>query len=335
MNSDRAKFLLGRLGSMVIVLLVLAFIVFCLQRFTPADPIRVKIGANASAEIVEAERERLGYNDPLPVQYFNYVKDAVTGDLQESLRTRRPVTTDLAQAVPATLELTLLAVVIAGILAISLGIASAARMRGSGVLRIVMIAGASTPVFLLALLGLLFFYRRLQWLPASGRTSISDAPEGPTKLLLVDSLMKGRFDVFTDSFKHLLMPAFCIALGPAVAIGRTLRGSILDTMGTDYVRTARAKGLKERTVLFKHTLRNSASAALSMSGLQVGLMFAGVVVIESIFAFPGIGFYVVQAIPRLDYPAIAGVTLLLGATYVVLNTIVDILQGVADPRLRV
>ncbi|HVJ97625.1 MAG TPA: ABC transporter permease, partial [Acidimicrobiia bacterium] len=250
MTVDRVKFLAGRLGSMIVVLLVLAFIVFLLQRYTPADPVRVKLGANASPELVEAERERLGYNDPLPVQYVNYIKGVLTGDLQDSLRTRNPVTTDLSQAVPATLELTLVAVVIAAILAVSLGLASAARMRGSGVLRVVMIAGASAPVFLLALLGLLFFYRRLQWLPATGRTSISDAPEGPTKLLLVDSLMKGRFDVFTDSFKHLLMPAFCIALGPAVAIGRTLRGSILDTMSSDYVRTARAKGLKERTVLF-------------------------------------------------------------------------------------
>jgi peptide/nickel transport system permease protein len=160
-------------------------------------------------------------------------------------------------------------------------------------------------------------------------------PTGPTKLLTVDSIIHGRFDVFTDSINHLVLPALCIAIGPAVAIGRVLRSSILSAMRSDYVRTARAKGLKERAVLVKHALRNSSGAALSMTGLQVGLMFAGVVVIESIFAWPGMGFYTVQSIPRLDFPAIAGVTLLLGAAYVVVNTAVDLLQGVADPRLRI
>ena len=335
MTIDRMKFFAGRLAGMIVVLLVLAFVVFCLQRYTPADPVRVKLGANAQPQIVKAERHRLGYDQPLFVQYVDYVKGLAHGDLQDSLRTRNPVTTDLGNYVPATLELTMVALGMALVLGTLLGIASAARVRGSGGLRVIMVAGSSAPVFLLALLGLLLFYRRLGWLPATGRTKFLEPPTGPTKLLTVDSLVHGRFDVFTDAVRHLLLPAFCIAIGPAVAIGRVLRSSIVNSLRSDYVRTARAKGLSERTVLFRHTLRNSAGAALSMTGLQVGLMFAGVVVIESIFAWPGIGFYTVQAIPRLDFPAIAGVTLFLGAVYVVVNTIVDILQGVADPRLRV
>ena len=335
MTIDRMKFFAGRLGGMIVVLLVLAFVVFCLQRYTPADPVRVKLGANAQPQIVKAERHRLGYDQPLFVQYVDYVKGLAHGDLQDSLRTRNPVTTDLGNYVPATLELTMVALGMALVLGTLLGIASAARVRGSGGLRVIMVAGSSAPVFLLALLGLLLFYRRLGWLPATGRTKFLEPPTGPTKLLTVDSLVHGRFDVFTDAVRHLLLPAFCIAIGPAVAIGRVLRSSIVNSLRSDYVRTARAKGLSERTVLFRHTLRNSAGAALSMTGLQVGLMFAGVVVIESIFAWPGIGFYTVQAIPRLDFPAIAGVTLFLGAIYVVVNTIVDILQGVADPRLRI
>ncbi len=199
-----------------------------------------------------------------------------------------------------------------------------------------MVAGATAPVFLLALLGILLFYRQLGWLPSTGRTKFLNAPTGPTSFLTVDSLIHGQFDVFTDSVKHLILPAMCLAIGPAVSIGRVLRSSILTNLRSDYVRTARAKGIREIwTVLLKHTLRNSLGAALSMTGLQIGLMFAGVVVIESIFAWPGIGFYTVQAIPRLDFPAIAGVTLFLGATYVVINTGVEILQGIADPRLRV
>lgn len=335
MTTDRLKFFAGRLGGMVVVLLVLAFVVFCLQRYTPADPVRVKLGANAQPALVKAERHRLGYDRPLPVQYFDYVKGLLHGNMQDSLRTRNPVVTDLSNYVPATLELTGFALMLALALGTLLGIASAARLRGSGVLRVVMVAGSSAPVFLLALLGLLLFYRRLGWLPATGRTKFLDAPTGPTKLLTIDSLIHGRFDVFTDAIRHLILPGFCIAIGPAVSIGRVLRSSIVNSLRSDYVRTARAKGLKERTVLLRHTLRNSAGAALSMTGLQVGLMFAGVVVIESIFAWPGIGFYTVQSIPRLDFPAIAGVTLLLGAAYVIVNTAVDILQGVADPRLRV
>jgi peptide/nickel transport system permease protein len=335
MTAERLKFFAGRLGGMIVVLLVLAFVVFCLQRYTPADPVRVKLGANAQPQIVKAERHRLGYDRPLFVQYFDYVKGLAHGDLQDSLRTRNPVTTDLGNYVPATLELTGFALGLALVLGTLLGIVSAAKMRGSGVLRVVMVAGSSAPVFLLALLGLLLFYRRLGWLPATGRTKFLNPPTGPTKLLTIDSLLHGRFDVFTDAVKHLILPGFCIAIGPAVSIGRVLRSSIVNSLRSDYVRTARAKGLSERTVLLRHTLRNSAGAALSMTGLQVGLMFAGVVVIESIFAWPGIGFYTVQSIPRLDFPAIAGVTLLLGAAYVVVNTAVDVLQGVADPRMRV
>jgi peptide/nickel transport system permease protein len=332
---DTVRFYVSRLLGMIGVLLVLAFMVFALQRYTPADPVRVKLGANAQPALVKAERHRLGYDNPLPVQYFDYVKGVVQGNLQDSLRTRHPVTTDLANDIPATLELTGFALIVALILALILGIASAARVRGSGVLRIVLVAGSSAPVFLLALLGLLLFYRKLGWLPSTGRTKYLNAPTGPTKFLTIDSLIHGRFDVFKDAIQHLILPGLCIAIGPAVSIGRVLRSSIVTSLRSDYVRTARAKGLREWAVLWKHTLRNSLGAALSMTGLQVGLMFAGVVVIESIFAWPGIGFYTVQAIPDLDFPAIAGVTLFLGAAYVIINTAVEVLQGVADPRLRV
>jgi peptide/nickel transport system permease protein len=328
------RFILGRIGSMIAVMLVLAFLMLVLQRYTPADPVRAKLGANADKALVEAERNRLGYNDPLPIQYLNYVKGLVTGDMQDSLRTRRPVLDDLAAYVPATAELALFSLVIAIVLGAALGILSAAKARGSGVLRVVMVAGSSAPVFLLVLLGLLLFYRKLGWLPATGRTSFRNAPTGPTNFLLIDSLVALRFDVFLDALKHLILPSLCIAIGPAVAIGRVFRGSIVDTMGTDHVRTARSLGLSERRVMRKHAIRNSIGPALSMTGLQVGLMFAGVVVVEQIVAWPGIGLYTVQSIPRLDFPAIAGVTLVLGALFVIVNTIVDIAQTVADPRVR-
>lgn len=327
-------FVLKRIASGIGVLLILAAVVFLLAQITPTDPVRVMIGANATDAMVEAKREELGYDKPLVEQYISYVTGIARGDMQMSLRTRRPVTTDLGEFLPATFELALYGVVLALIIGGILGLASAGRFRGSGVLRFVVVGLSSAPVFLLALLGILLFYRQLGWLPATGRTSFTGLERGPTGLLTVDSLLQGRFDVFVDAQKHLILPALCVALAPAAAIGRVLRSSLVTTMQTDYVRTARSKGLRERTVLLRHGLRNSIGPALSMTGLQIGLMFAGIVVIESIFAWPGIGFYTVQSIPRTDFPAIAGVTLVLGAAYVVVNTIVEIVQASADPRLK-
>ena len=326
-------FLVKRLLSMVMILLVLAGVVFTLQRLTPTDPVHAMLGANASKEQIAAANHKLGYDKPLPQQYISYVGGLLHGDMQDSLRTRRPVTTDLAAYLPATLELALFGLGLAAVLGGILGIATASKARGSGLLRIVMVGGASAPPFLLALVGILLFYRNLGWLPATGRSSIANAPDGPTGLLTIDGLVHGRLDVFFDALKHLVLPGVCVAILPAVSIGRVLRSSLVTTMRTDYIRTARAKGLRETTVLLRHAVRNSIGPALSMGGLQVGLMFAGVVVIEQIFAWPGIGLYTVQSIPRTDFPAIAGVTLVLGAAYVIVNTIVDMLQVVADPRI--
>lgn len=327
------RFVLTRVAGAVAVLLFLTAVVFVLQKNTPIDSVRAKLGANASQQLVDAETARLGLDRPLVVQYVDYVGGLLHGDFQESLRTRQPVSSDLATYLPATLELILAALLLAVVLGTGLGIAAASRWRGAGVLRVGLVAGASAPVFLLAVLGILLFYRQLGWLPATGRSSFYDAPDGPTGLLTIDSLVRGRTDVFSDAVRHLVMPAVCLALGPAVAIARTLRSSLLTNLQADHARTARAKGLREVHVLLRHGLRNSAGPALSMAGVQVGLMFAGVVVLESVFAWPGIGLYVVQSIPRADFPAIAGVTLVLGALYVVVNSVVDLLQAAADPRI--
>ncbi len=190
------------------------------------------------------------------------------------------------------------------------------------------------PAFLLAVAGILLFYQHLGWLPATGRTSYANAPTGPTGFLTVDGLLAGRPAVTLDALSHLLMPALAVAAVPAVSIGRVLRSSLIGGMGSDYVRTARAKGLSEPRIVVGHVLRNCLGAALSMTGLQVGLMFAGVLVVEQVFAWPGIGQYMAQSIPAADFPAIGGVTLLLGVVYVAVNTIVDVLQALADPRIR-
>jgi peptide/nickel transport system permease protein len=282
---------------------------------------------------VEAKRAELGLDQPLPMQYLRFVRKAVTGDLSMSLRTRRPVTTDLGDFLPATLELAGAAAIMAIALGLALGLLTA-KGRGS-VLRILLLGGASVPAFLLALLLLLVFYAKLHWLPGSGRISSDlNAPTGPTGLLTIDGMIHARFDVVADALRHLVLPAICLALGPAVALGRTLRSSLQAELKQDHVRTARAKALSERRVVMRHALRSSLTAPLTMAGLQAGMLLAGVVVVESAFAWPGLGNYTVQAIASADFPAVAGVTIVLGVAYVIINALVDMAQLAADPRLR-
>ena len=328
-----ARFTLTRLASLVGILLGLSVVVFLLQAVVPADPVRAMVGASARPEIVEAKRHELGLDRPLPVQYVQFLSRAVRGDLQMSLHTRRPVRTDIAAFLPATVELAATALAMAVVLGGALGLVTA---RGGGAsLRVTLVASASVPAFLLALLLLIVFYARLRWFPGSGRISPElGAPTGPTGLLTVDGLLAGRLDVVRDALAHLALPALCLALGPAVAVGRTLRSSLQTVLGSDHIRTARAKGLTERGVLLRHGVRPALNAPLTMTGLQVGMLLAGVVVIESIFAWPGLGLYTARAITTVDFPAIVGVTLVMGAAYVIINALVDLAQVAADPRLR-
>jgi peptide/nickel transport system permease protein len=324
-----------RLSAMAVIIVILVAVMFYLQHISPLDPVHARLGGQASASAVAQERHALGLDRPILSQFWHYLTDLLHGDLGESYRTRRPVSTDLGTFVPATAELALTGLLIAIGLGLVLAFTTALRWRGSGLFRLVLILGASTPAFLLGIGGILIFYLHLHWLPAVGRTSIANAPTGPTGLLTIDGLLHGRVDVIWDAIRHLILPATAIALGPAVAIGRVLRSGLVSDRNSDYARTARAKGLTEGAILRKHVLRNAVGAALSMTGLQVGLMFAGVLVIEQVFSWPGIGQYVAQSIPVADFPAIAGVTLLLGVGYVVINTVVDLLQALADPRIHV
>ena len=328
-------FVASRLGSMVAILVALTAVMFVLQNISPLDPVKAQLGAQASADAVAARRAALGLNDPVLVQFWHYLSGAATGDLGTSYRTRHAVMSDLGSIVPATLELALAGMLIAVVLAVLLAFSTTLKWRGANVLRAVLFTGSAAPMFLLGILGLIVFYQDLGWVPAGGRSAVPSPPTGPTGMLTVDGLLNGRLDIVADAAHHLILPAFVIAIGPAVAIGRVLRSSLLADIDSDYARTARAKGLSETRILARHVLRNSVGAALSMTGLQVGLMFSGVLVVEQVFGWPGIGQYVAQSIPVADFPAIAGVTLMLGALYVVINTVVDLLQAAADPRIAV
>jgi peptide/nickel transport system permease protein len=305
------RFLLRRLGSLVAVLLVLSAVVFLLQQVSSGDPARAALGANASRQAVAAERLRLGLDDPLPVQFLRFLAGALHGDFGMSFRTHRPVAVDLASALPATVELVLAAFVIALVLAALFAASAALSWPFSGVYRGVLLLGATAPPFLLALGGIILFYAQLGWLPASGR---GDGGPG-------------------SELAHLVLPATVLAIAPALAIGRILRAGLETTLAADHVRTARSKGIGEAGILAHHVVRNAVGPALSMAGLQLGFMFAGDVVVEQVFSWPGMGNYLANSIPTSDFPAIAAVTLVLGAVYVVVNTVADVLQTAADPRL--
>ena len=326
-------FVLSRLAAMVAILVALTAVLFVLQHISPVDPVHAQLGAQASTDAIAARRHALGLDQPLLNQFWHYLTAAAHGDLGTSYRTRRPVGTDLGAFVPATLELALYGIAIALLLAALMAFGTTLKWRGSGAVRAVLFAGASAPMFLLGILGLIVFYQKLGWVPANGRSGVADPPTGPTGLLTVDGLLAGRFDVVADALHHLILPAIVIAIGPAVAIGRVLRSSLLTDIDSDYARTARAKGLSESRIVAAHVLRNCVGAALSMTGLQVCLMLSGVLVVEQVFGWPGIGQYISQSIPVADFPAIAGVTLMLGALYVAINTAVDLLQAAADPRI--
>ena len=329
------NFILSRLAAMVAIVIALIAVMFVLQHISPMDPVKAQLGANASADAVAARRHTLGLDQPMINQFWKYLVAAVHGDLGSSYRTRHLVSSDLGDFFPATLELALYGLGLALILAGLLAFGTTLKWRGAGALRAILFTGAAAPMFLLGILGLIVFYQKLGWVPANGRISVPNPPTGPTGMLTIDGLISGRLDVVANALQHLILPAVVIALGPAVAIGRVLRSSLLIDADSDYARTARAKGLSEGRIMAAHVLRNSVGGALSMTGLQVGLMFSGVLVVEQVFGWPGIGQYIAQSIPVADFPAIAGVTLMLGVLYVVVNTAVDLLQAAADPRIAV
>jgi peptide/nickel transport system permease protein len=318
---------------MIGVLFALTMVLFGLQEVSGADPAKAYVGVNASQAAVAAARARLGLDEPLVSRYLHYLSGLLHGDLQNSLRTRTPVANDIATALPASLELATSVLLVAILLGAAFAYLTAIRWRGAALVRTVMFSGAAAPSFLLGMVALLVFYGALGWSPSGGRSSFTDAPTGPTGFLLLDSLFAGRLDVLSDGIAHLALPVLCAAIAPAVAVGRVLVDGLSTNLEADHARTARAAGMAERSVLLRHALRNSLGPTLSMIGVQAGSLLAGLVVVEKIFAWPGIGSYLDKSVEAGDFPGIIGVALVVGAVYVVVNTVVDVLQVLADRRI--
>ena len=333
------KFIGKRVVYLIVMLLGVDTLVFILTKMIPGDPVVANLSQRAlnDPEIVAAYRARHGLDQPLIVQYFYYIRNLLHFDLGTSIRTSRPVLDDLARCYPATLELALFSIVIASLFGILFGIISAIRRNSviDQAVRAVSVTGVSIPAFWFALLMLYFFYYKLKIFPGPGRLSNSfSAPQTVTGMYVLDSLLEGNTAKAMDALRHLILPSIVLAAFTMGLITRTTRSNLLDVMSTDYIRTARAKGLSQKGLIFRHALGNAIIPVLTVIGLGFGNLLGGMVLVETIFNWPGVGQFAYQSVMSTDYPSIIGVALLIALNYMVINTIVDILYGIIDPRVR-
>jgi len=331
-----SRFLIRRAFFTVLVLWILTVVTFTLSHVIPADPARLMAGPKASPEILDNIRRRYGLDRPLPQQYGIYISRLLRGDLGVSMDSRRLVVQDLKDFFPATVELVFCAMCLAVLGGISIGVLTAAY-RGSVIDhlgRLLSVGGLSIPAFWLGLLLQLLLYYRLGWLPFGERTSTDlTAFAHPTGLYTADALLAGRWDAFIDAAKHLIMPAMVLSLEPLAVIARLTRASMLEVMLQDYIRTARAKGMKETVVIVRHALKNALLPTVTMIGMQIGWALGGDVLVEVIFNWPGVGRYAAKSILSADHSAVMAVALLIGAVYLVANVVVDIVYAAIDPRI--
>jgi peptide/nickel transport system permease protein len=313
-----------------------SFVVFFMVRAIPGDPAQLLLGQNATQEQVQTLTAKMGLDKPILVQYGIFLKDAASGDLGYSIVTGRPVTTELLVRLPATFELVAFAMLIAVLVGVPVGVISAVKQYSllDKVTSVLALAGISMPIFWLAMILVVIFGVNLGLFPFPGRLGPDTAITSITGLVLVDSLLTLNFAGFWDGLLHLIMPALALGTIPMAVVMRMTRSSMLEVMGEDYVRTARAKGVVPWRVIFKHALRNAMLPTVTVIGLQVGLLMGGAILTETIFSWPGIGLYTLQSINARDYASIQGVVLYAALLFVLINLLVDILYAVLDPRVR-
>jgi peptide/nickel transport system permease protein len=312
-----------------------ATLVFLLVRLS-GDPVLAMLGDKASPARVEEFRQRLGMDRPLPAQYGAFLLDVVTGDLGESFRTRRPVVEDLRDCFPATLELTIAATLIATLFGMALGTLAALKRNGwlDGASMVAALVGVSVPVFWLALIALKGLGEQAQLLPVGGRLSAATTLSPITGLFTLDALLRGDLAAFADAVGHLVLPACVLATVPAAIVTRMTRAALIETLGKDYVRTARAKGLGERAVILRHALRTSLIPIVTVIGMHFGLLLGGAVLTETVFGWPGLGKYTVDSVLRRDFQSVQGSLLLMATIFVLVNLLLDLAYALIDPRVR-
>ncbi len=331
------KLILERLLTLILKLFGMAVILFVITQVLPADPAAVAAGTNARPEQIERLRVELGLDRPFHEQFITYISGLARGDLGKSLLTRRAVSDDLRLRFPATAELAIFSGFVIVILGISLGILAAVKAGGKLdiFIRMLVVLGMGIPPFVLALFLQLIFAKSLDWFPLEGRLPTLIAPPPHlTGLYTVDSLLAGQWDVFWSSARHLVLPVAALSLGRLAVGARFTRSGMLETLSQPYVRTARAKGLKENRVILRHAFRNALIPVVTMLGIQIGFLLSGAVLVEVVFTWPGLGRYAVESVVSFDFYAVIGAALVIAVIFVVANTIVDLLYVQLDPRIQ-
>lgn len=331
------RYLIRRLLFIVPTLIGLSILTFTISHLVPADPARLAAGPRATPDMIATIQHEYGLDRPVYVQYVAYIGNLLRGNWGRSIVSQHPVIADLRQFFPATLELVLASMAIAIVLGVPLGVIAAVYQNRwpDQISRMVAISFVSMPRFWFAIILQLTVGLAFGLLPISGRLpTLAAPPARVTGMLTVDSLLAGNFHLFGLAVRHLILPAFVQAVGAMAIVMRTVRGDMLEALNQDYVRTARAKGLSEGKVLFSHVLRNAFIPTLTMIGLSFGFSLGGSVLVETVFDWPGIGLYAVNAATTFDFEPIMGVTLLIGFIFILLNLAVDLFYGALDPRIR-
>ena len=330
-------FLLRRVGMLIPTFIGVTLVSFFFIRLLPGDPILLLAGERGiSPERYAQLQTAFGFDKPVIMQYLDYVSGLFQGDFGMSMSTRRPVWDEFFALFPATLELSIVAIIIAVSIGIPAGVIAAVK-RGSFFDHSVMttaLVGYSMPIFWWALLMIILFSGILQWTPVSGRISVMFYFEPVTGFMLIDSLLSGEEGAFQSAVSHLILPSFVLATIPMAVIARQTRSAMLEVLGEDYVRTARAKGLSKFRVIGLHALRNALIPVVTTIGLQVGVLLAGAILTETIFSWPGIGKWMVDSISRRDYQVVQGGLLMIAVLVMSVNLIVDLLYGLINPRIR-
>jgi len=324
-----------RLLTLIPVLIGMTIIVFLIIHAIPGDPADMILGEKATVATKEALRDQLGLNKPIYEQYGNYVGKLLSGDLGNSIRTKSPITKEILPYLAATFELTVVSMAIAIFFGVNAGILSAMKQNSwfDYMSMVIALIGVSMPIFWLGLMEQWVFAVELKWLPTTGRMNVRDPITSVTGLNVLDSILSGRMDQVWTAIKHLILPGIALATIPMAVIARMTRSSMLEVMRSDFIRTARAKGLSQFFVVYKHALKNSLIPVVTVVGIQSGLLLGGAVLTETIFAWPGVGRYIYDAISFRDYPVIQSSILLIALIFVLINLLVDLLYAFLDPRI--
>jgi peptide/nickel transport system permease protein len=330
------KYVLKRVIMVIPVLLGVSIIVFSLMRVFSPDPAPIVLGQHATQESMLVWRQANGLEKPVVTQYLDFMAGALKGDLGTSYYTKSSVSAEISARFPATIELAVAAIIFATILGILLGVVAAVKKNSifDAVGTLLALVGVSIPIFVLGILLIMLFSGVLHVLPSGGRINVMLEPAHQTGFYMIDAALQGNWDGFKDAFIHLILPALTLGMYSMAIITRMTRSTMLDTLGQDYIRTARAKGITETKVIGKHALRNSMIPVTTVIGLQFGSLLGGALLTESVFSWPGIGKFTVDSILKSDFPIVQGIVLLVAVIFVLINLVADLAYAYLDPRIK-